>query len=80
MIPVFRLRDITPTPQSPARRAELQEMLRKAIQADEDYKRICKEKGIPYVPCVAADPYGANYYNGATRRPTQVRLGDIWSK
>lgn len=75
MIPVFRLRDIKPTPQSPARRAELQEMLRKAIQADEDYKRICEEKGIPYVPCVAADPYGSTYSTGQTKRPS---LGNLW--
>jgi len=54
MIPVFKLSDLKPEPMSATKRAEVQEMLKKAIQADEDYKRICKEKGIPYVPCVAA--------------------------
>lgn len=80
MIPVFKLSDLKPRPQSPARRAELQEILRKAIQSDDDYKRMCVEKGIPYMSCVAPDPYGSNYFTGAARRPTQVRLGDIWVK
>lgn len=80
MIPVFRLRDIKPTPQTPERRAELMEILQKAIKSDEDYKRICKEKGIPYVPCMASDHYGSNYYSGQRLKPMNVRLGDVWNR
>jgi hypothetical protein len=80
MIPVFRLGDLKKRPYDPNARARALEMVRKFKDSDEAFRKKCAELGIPYVPCVAADPYGTNYYNGATRRPSQVRLGDIWNR
>ena len=80
MIPVFKLSDLQKRPADPNARARAIEMVRKFKESDDAFRRICEEKGIPYVPCVAADPYGTNYYNGATRRPSQVRLADIWNR
>jgi hypothetical protein len=86
MIPVFDLKKIRAAidSQSPEVRRRNQqqasELLKAAIRSTEEYKRICEEKGIPYVPCVAADPYGSNYYTGATKRTSQVKLGDLWDK
>lgn len=86
MIPVLDLKKLRAAVenQSPEERRrnrqQSQELLKAAIRSVDECKRICEEKGIPYVPCVAADPYGSTYFTGATRRPTQVRLGDIWNK
>lgn len=86
MIPVLDLKKLraaveNQTPEERRRnRQQSMDLLRAAIRSTEEYKRICEEKGIPYVPCVAADPYGTNYYNGGSRRPSQVRIGDVWNR
>lgn len=84
MIPVLDLKKLraaveNQSPEEQRRnRHQSAELLKAAIRSTEEYKRLCEEKGIPYVPCVAADPYGSNYYTGATKRTSQVKLGDVW--
>ena len=86
MIPVLNLKKLREFQEqkSPAERKRdrdhMTELLQAAIRSTEEYKRICEEKGIPYIPCVAADPYGTNYYTGAKRSTNRMTLGDIWNK
>lgn len=86
MVPVIDLKKLreavanqTPEEQR-ANRIRSQELLQAAIESTERCKKLCEEKGIPYVPCVAADPYGSTYYAPNTKPTNRVKLGDIWSK
>lgn len=60
MVPVISLKMLresvaNQTPEErKANRIRSQELLQAAIRASEECKRICEEKGIPYIPCVAA--------------------------
>lgn len=60
MVPVInlqRLREAVAN-QTPEERKQnrirSQELLQAAIESSDRYHRLCKEKGIPYIPCVAA--------------------------
>ena len=75
MIPVFKLSDLKKRPCDPNARARALEMVKQFKESDDAFRKICEEKGIPYVPCVAADPYGVTYYNGQSKRPS---LGNLW--
>ena len=75
MIPVFKLSDLQKRPCDPNARAKAMEMVKQLKESDDAFRKICEEKGIPYTPAVCADPYGSNYYNGRSKRPT---LGSIW--
>lgn len=63
MIPAFKACDVKPVRPTKEARARTLEIITKAIKADEDYKRICKENGIPYIPCVAATPHPMAKYS-----------------
>lgn len=60
MVPVLNLQRIreavaNQTPEERKRnRIRSQELLKAAIESSERYKQLCEEKGIPYIPCVAA--------------------------
>jgi hypothetical protein len=80
MIPVFRLSDLKKRPCDPNARAKALEMVRKFKESEDAFRKICEEKGIPYTPCVAASPYGVNYYTSGARPTNRVQLGDIWNR
>lgn len=60
MVPVLNLQRIreavaNQTPEErKQKRIRMEELLQAAIASDKEYRRICEEKGIPYIPCVAA--------------------------
>lgn len=69
MIPVINLKKIQAYNESltPEERRQNQkrsrELLQAAMQSVEECKRICEEKGIPYVGCVAAKRVSILGYN-----------------
>lgn len=68
MIPVLDLNKIRQfvANQSPAERKRIQdhsrELLKAAIESTEKCKRICEERGIPYVPAIAAQKHPMSGY------------------
>ncbi len=84
MIPVINLKKLreaveAQTPEQKRKnRVRSRELLNAAMASVEKHKAICEELGIPYVPCVAADPYGTRYYDPSIRPTGRVRLGDTW--
>lgn len=80
MIPVFKLGDLKKRPNDPNARERAMEVVRALKQSDAEFRRICEEKGIPYVPAVAADPYGTRYYAPLPRRQPRTHLADVWNR
>lgn len=54
MIPVIKLKDLKLVPPTKNARKRTLEIIQKCIKSDSDYKQLCKERGIPYLECIAA--------------------------
>lgn len=69
MIPVINLQKIREAVanQTPEERKQnqirSQELISAAIESEERYRTLCKEKGIPYVGCVAAEVHPMAKYS-----------------
>lgn len=69
MVPVIDMKKIREfvANQTPAERKANQvrttELLKAALESDERYRQLCKEKGIQYVPAVAHTPHPMAKYS-----------------
>lgn len=81
MIPVFKLKDLQKRPNDPNARTRALEMVKRFKESDDEYRRICEEKGIQYTPVMCSNHAGTKYFipgNQTTFR--KPKLGDLFNR
>lgn len=81
MIPVFRLKDLQKRPNDPNARVRAMEMVKRFKDSDDEYRRICEEKGIPYIPVMCSNHAGTKYFMSGNHTSMRTpKLGDLFNR